>query len=244
MVLIDIFHAAFSLFDIIYLDMASLNELLDQLDRHYGPLLPPEITDPFEMILWENVAYLADDEKRKETFSLLKKQVGLKPHQILATPLKTLREVTKRGGIMPDQSAQKLLEAAAIAAREFGGNLQSILDLPVAKAKKALKKFPGIGEPGAEKILLFCRKLPVLALESNGVRVLLRLGYGSEETSYSVSYRCIRKSVETQLVSEFDWLIRAHQLLRHHGQQICKRNFPFCSECPVSRDCDYYKKHH
>ncbi len=223
--------------------MASLSEILDQLERHYGAIGLPELTDPFEMILWENVAYLADDEQRREAFTLLKKRVGLKPHQILAVPLKSLGEITKHGGILPDQRAQKLVEAATIAVHEFGGNLQSILDLPAAKAKKALQKFPGIGEPGAEKILLFCRKLPVLALESNGMRVLLRLGYGQEETSYSASYRCIRKAVERELIFDFDWLIRAHMLLRYHGQQICKRNLPRCEECPVSRDCDYYRKH-
>ena len=224
--------------------MAPLNELLDRLEQHYGPIKRTEINDPFDMILWENVAYLVDDEKRQVTFTLLKNRVGLKPRQILAASLKTLREVTQQGGILTDQRAQKLVESAAIAVREFDGNLQSILDLPTAKAKKALQKFPGIGQPGAEKILLFCRKLPVLALESNGVRVLLRLGYGKEETSYSTSYRCIRKAVEPEVMSDFGWLIRAHVLLRHHGQQICKRNFPRCHECPVSRGCDYYAKYH
>ncbi len=224
--------------------MAPLNELLDQLERHYGPIKRPEINDPFEMILWENVAYLVDDERRGETFSLLKRRVGLKPGQILAVQPQVLREVTKHGGILTDQRAQKLVESAEIAVREFDGNLQSILDLPAAKAKKVLQKFPGIGEPGAEKILLFCRKLPVLALESNGMRVLLRLGYGKEETNYTASYRCIRKAVEREVISDFDWLIRAHLLLRHHGQQICKRNLPHCDECPVSRACDFYSKHH
>jgi hypothetical protein len=39
--------------------------------------------------------------------------------------------------------------------------------------------FPMIGEPGAEKILLFSGVLPVPALESNGVRVLVHAAISS-----------------------------------------------------------------
>ena len=35
------------------------------------------MTEPFAMILWENVAYLASDAKRAEAFAELKTKVGL-----------------------------------------------------------------------------------------------------------------------------------------------------------------------
>ena len=50
-------------------------------------------------------------------------------------------------------------------------------------------QFPMIGEPGAEKILLFSGVLAVLALDSNGVRVLVRLGVGEERKSYAATYK-------------------------------------------------------
>jgi endonuclease-3 len=65
--------------------------------------------------------------------------------------------------------------------------LKSVLKLPLPKAKKALQKFPGIGEPGAEKILLFTRTHPLMALESNGLRVLVRLGFGAEHKNYATT---------------------------------------------------------
>ena len=49
------------------------------------------------------------------------------------------------------------------------------------KARRALKRFPGIADPGADKLLLFAGVTPYLALDSNGLRVLLRLGYGEED---------------------------------------------------------------
>ncbi len=67
------------------------------------------------------------------------------------------------------------------------------------KPRKRCKKFPRIGEPGAEKILLFSQSYPVLALESNGLRVLLRLGFGEERKNYSVSYKLAQAAAQSQL---------------------------------------------
>ena len=110
----------------------------------------------------------------------------------------------------------------------------------VDRLAKLFLKFPGIGEPGTDKILLFCRALPVLALESNGLRVLLRLGFGKEDPNYAKSYRSAQEAVKKELNTDFGWLIRAHQLLRQHGQEICKRTRPICGECPLAKCCKFY----
>ncbi len=102
-----------------------------------------------------------------------------RPEQILAAPADRLLAVG-RHGIVAENTVEKLRRGAEIALREFGGDLRAILKRPTAQAQKALKRFPAIGDPGAEKILLFGHALPVLALESNGLRVLVRLGYGGE----------------------------------------------------------------
>jgi hypothetical protein len=42
--------------------------------------------------------------------------------------------------------------------------LQGVLKKPLPQARKALKVFPGIGDPAADKILLFTHAYPVMAL--------------------------------------------------------------------------------
>jgi endonuclease-3 len=121
------------------------------------------------MILWENVAYLAADDRRQQAFQTLKTQIGTEPTQILSASDEALLEVT-RHGIMAEQFVEKLRRCARIVLEEFDGDLRPVLQRPLPKARKALQKFPGIGEPGADKILLFTRTSPVLALESNGLR--------------------------------------------------------------------------
>ena len=130
----------------------TFSKLVDILQQHYGCLTPPPSTDPLELIIWENVAYLASDERRAESFAALKRSLGTRPEQILAAKHSALAAIGK-AGILPDVSAGKLLTIAKIAYEEFDSDLRSVLKKPLPQAKKALKRFPSIGGPGAEKIL-------------------------------------------------------------------------------------------
>jgi endonuclease-3 len=219
-----------------------LPQVIDQLGVFYGEPDLPEVTDPWEMIVWENIAYLANDTHRRDAMKALREQIGSRPEQIRSAPVGQLLKAAVRG-IVPEQSVQKLRRCAEIALDEFSGDLRPILRRPLAQAKKALKRFPAIGDPGAEKILLFCRAFPILALDSNGLRVLLRLGLGEEQPNYSATYRMIQEAIEGEVIKDYSWLIRAHQLLRRHGQELCKRSKPRCKACPLSRACPWPAAH-
>ena len=143
-------------------------------------------------------------------------------------------------GIVPETTVEKLRRAAEIAGESFADNFATILDKPLAAAKKDLRKFPAIGEPSAEKILLFNRRHPLLALESNGLRVLVRLGYAPEHRNYSTTYKQLQRALAPQLPSNCDELIRGYQLLRQHGQELCKRTTPLCRSCPLCADCAFF----
>ena len=47
----------------------SLRRNIEQLETFYGAPEPPEITDPWGMIVWENVAYLVDDNRRQQAIA-------------------------------------------------------------------------------------------------------------------------------------------------------------------------------
>jgi endonuclease III len=223
----------------------SFQKIIAQLEKTYGRPQPPQTSDPLEMILFENVAYLVSDERRERAFNALRDQIGLKPTDILSAPSDKLLEVARMGGMRPEDRADKLQFIARTVLSEFQGDLGQILKWPVARAKKALKKFPGIGDPGAEKILLFSRAHPILALESNGLRALIRLGFGEELKNYAATYRSAQEAVKDQLTSDsiedYVWLICAHLLLRRHGQELCKRTEPICTSCPLTENCRYWR---
>jgi endonuclease III len=219
----------------------TFSKLIDKLQRYYGPPAPLPSNDPLELIIWENIAYLASDNRRAEAFASLRQTIGTRPEQILAARHSALAAVGK-AGILPDVSAEKLLSIAKIAYEEFDSDLRATLKKPLPQAKKALKRFPSIGDPGAEKILLFTRSYPVMALDSNGLRVLCRVGFAEEQKNYSAAYRLVQDAIHEQLPRDCDSLIRAHQLLREHGQELCKRSKPRCVECPLRDSCNYFRK--
>src|SRR5262249_28431643 len=131
----------------------------------------------------------------------------------------------------------RLGECAELARTLGGGDLRQLLALPPAKARAALKRFPGIGEPGAEKILVFCGALAVLALGSNGLRVCLRLGYGRGGRDDAQGDRSVRDALAESVPRDPAELARAHRLLRRHGQELCKSTSPDCAECALAELC-------
>jgi endonuclease-3 len=215
-------------------------KLVARLESTYGRPKPPK-SDPFELILWENVAYLLNDEKREAAFEALRDPVGLTPKSILAAPQATLLDIAKMGGMRPEVRVERLRSIARITLDQFQGDLRKALKLPLKQAKKALQLYPNIGEPGAEKILLFTKSYPVLGLDSNGLRVLHRIGYGQECKNYSATYHSVQEAVAGEIGQECGPLIKANQLLRQHGQERCKLNAPLCRICPVTDLCAYYK---
>lgn len=221
--------------------MAHLKKIISQLSVHYGPARLPISTDPFELILFENIAYLVSDERREAAFNLLRQTIGTRPHELLAASNDALLRVATLGGMQPERRAGRLREIALIALDDFAGDLSSALKLPLPKARQALKKFPSIGDPGADKILLFARAYPLLGLDSNGLRVLLRLGFGEEKKNYGATYRSVQDAIKDQLGVDCDWLISAHILLRQHGKELCKTSRPLCEQCPVRKSCAYFR---
>ena len=128
----------------------SFRNVVGKLAKHYGPPKAPPAKGAFEMILWENVAYLAGDEQRGEAFELLKKKIGTSPARILGASKSALRAVAEHG-ILADRFAGKLREVARIALDEFDGDLEAVVAGPVTAARKALQQFPGIGGPGPRR---------------------------------------------------------------------------------------------
>ncbi len=222
--------------------MPDFKKLIGCLRKHYGnPALPPA-RGPFELVMWENCCYLLPDERRAAVFDGLRVQVGMDALAIQNADHETLLSLAKMGGMRPETRVFRWREIARITISQFDGDLDRILLEPYVVAKKALKQFPSIGDPGAEKILLFCGVGPGLPLESNGLRVLTRVGYGRAHKNYSAIYRSVQEALSGELPQDADALARAHLLLREHGKTICTNNQPLCSKCPVADLCAFPMK--
>lgn len=216
----------------------SLASTLRILRHYYGKPPAPISTDPFRLILWEQVAYLVPEARRREAYAALRSTVGLTPAAILGAPTNTLHAITRLGGaIAAPIRAARLRHSAELVLGHWKGDLKRALRLPLPQARRALAAFPMIGEPGADKILVFTGTARLLPLDSNGLRVLQRLGLVKEVRDYRTAYRGAQAALTPRLPRTRDALIGAYYLLREHGQTLCRRSAPRCSECPLRPGC-------
>ena len=213
--------------------MAELKQIIARLKRTYGPPKLPPARGPFELVMWENACYLLPDDRRAAVFEGLRKQVGLNAKAILKAHADVLLALATMGGMRPKVRVFRWQEIARITMSQFDGNLDQILKLPYAQAKKALKQFPNIGDPGAEMILMFCGASPGMPLEWNGLRVLTRAGYGRWQKNYGAAYRSVQEALKPELPRKAEAIAQAHLLLRQHGKEICRDKSPQCYACPM-----------
>jgi hypothetical protein len=200
-----------------------------------APVVP---TDPFQMILWENIGYLIDDPRRRELFDAFEATVGLDPVAIADAADAVLLPLAKRGGMRPETRMERWRTIARIVLERCDGDLDRTLRaLPLAKARTLLKMFPVIADPGADKILLFSGVAARPSLESNGVRALVRLGFVKEQVSYTASYKAATGVLAAAGGSDRAWLVDAYVLLRELGKTVCKRGEPICAACPLEPIC-------
>jgi endonuclease-3 len=220
--------------------MLSLKELLDTLEAHYGAQQPNWPTDPYLFLIWWHCGYPASDAACARGWDSLQREIGVEPDRLLAASPSKLALALKPGGMVPELRAMRLKEIAERVQKEFGGDLLEGLKGPIARVRAALKKFPNIADPGADRILLFGGISAVAAIPSNCPHVLVRIRSGRERDNYGLTYKEAQAMIAAEVPAKFDARIRAYLLLKRHGQELCKRTKPKCRECPVAGSCAFF----
>jgi endonuclease III len=214
-------------------------DLLDSLQAFYGAVAPHAPTDPYEFLIWWHCGYPASEERCAKGWESLTGEIGIAPRQLAQASTARLITALKAGGMVPDLRAARLKEIAERVQREFKGDLRSALSrLSAAQARKALKAFPGIGNPGADRILLFSRLAPVAAVPSACPHVPVRVLLGPEGDKYVAIYAAAQRMLDA-LPATFDARIRGYLLIDRHGHELCKRSKPLCERCPLQAHCAF-----
>jgi endonuclease III len=211
--------------------------ILERLEAFYGPQEPCWPTDPYAFLIWLHCGYPASDVLCARGWESLNKSIGVQPEQLLGASIAQLTKALKPGGMVPERRGMRLKEIATRVQNEFAGDLSGRLSGP--GARKLLKKFPNIADPGADRILLFGDIEPVAAVPSNCPQVLVRIRSGRERDNYNATYREAQQLIENEVPKNFEARQRAYLLLKHHGQELCKRTNPKCGQCPVNAACAY-----
>ena len=217
-------------------------QILDVLESHYGALHAPAPVDPYEFLIWWHSGYPASEERCQKGWQSLIEHIGTAPEQLVAASTAKLAQALKAGGMVPEVRALRLKEIAARVQGEFGNDLRAALSqLAAPQARKVLKTFPGIGNPGADRIALFSRLSPVSAVPSACPHVLVRIVHGPEESEYTANYAAAQRTLDA-LSANYEARIRGYLLIARHAQELCKRSKPACGQCPLESACAFAKR--
>ena len=218
----------------------TIPDLLDRLEEFHGEQEPCWPVDPYSFLIWWHCGYPASDATCARGWKALQNEVGIAPSELLGATQTALAHALKAGGMVPEVRAMRVQQIAARVQNEFGGDLRGALVGSLTEVRKLLKKFPGIADPGADRILLFGQCAPVAAIPSNCPHVLVRIRSGLERENYGMNYREAQALIEDEVPPQFGPRKRAFLLLKQHGQATCKRVKPKCDTCPVSGHCAYF----
>ena len=211
-------------------------ELVDALARSTGE--PRDaVRDPYAIVLHENAGYLVDDDRRDALYARL---VELAPNALALYRAgdDALLAVARDGGMWPEERVVRWREIAVLTESETKGDLAAMLRaLPAKTARRFLRRYPAIGEPGADRIMLFSGIASIPSVESNGLRVLERYGFIAAGKAYASQYRDAVEHLASAFGSDGVALRRAYVVLRRHGKATCRRATPECGRCAVRDLC-------
>ena len=89
-----------------------LIETVAILGRQYAA--PAHPVDPLQLILWENVGYLVDDERRRVLFDAFGERIGFDAAGIAAADDALLLSLASAGGMRPDERVERWRRIAGI----------------------------------------------------------------------------------------------------------------------------------
>jgi hypothetical protein len=206
------------------MERIALRKVLTSLKAAYGPPEPPPFSDPWHYIVWENIAYLANDERRAKAFESLRNRIGLAPQELLDAPADELLEAASRripGGLSRSDGFANVRSCA----RRIRWRAAQIPRVARAEGQEGPAEVPGIGAPGADKILLVLRTLHGAGARVQRLRVPpqagLRRGHGETTRQLSAVQRSMPRSCRSQSRAS-----SSASVVEAHGKRSAKSSKP------------------
>lgn len=128
----------------------------------------------------------------------------------------------------PNNKAKHLSGMARMLVNDFGGKVPS--------DPLTLQKLPGVGRKTANVIASVVFNKPVMAVDTHVFRVSHRLGLVRNAKTPKETELQLTRNIPEHLIH------KAHHWLILHGRYICKARKPLCSECGLTRFCNYFNK--
>lgn len=198
-------------------------ELVDRLERFYGPLpQPPD--DPFTLYVWDVLGVRTTAARRDSAMAALRRIPALTPDSMGKAPRARLEKAVARAGPYREERLRALNSGVDVFKRnrDFPKKLRSDL----TAAKEALALLPHLTAISGQWLLLFAGRHPMFPDDPHVRRVLVRLHSDADAAS-------------AKLGGVLTAMQRATLYLSHHGKSTCIEADPLCHICPLRSECPY-----
>ena len=185
-----------------------------------------DFKNPFEMLISVMLSAQCTDERvNKTTPELFKKYPT--PEKMAKADIKDIEKIIHPCGFYKNKSknikacSQKLIE-------KFNG--------VVPENMEELQSLPGVGRKSANVIMLEAFHNPQgIAVDTHAKRISNKIGFSNNQEPEKIEQDLLK-----QIPKEYYYDV--NHLLVWHGRNICNARNPKCTECPVNKYCNYFKK--
>lgn len=198
-------------------------ELMDRLERFYGPLpLPPE--DPFALYVWEVLGVRTTAARRDAAMGALRRLPALTPDSMGKVARAKLEKAVALAGPYRDERLRALTSGVDVFKRnrDITRKLRGDLDA----AREALALLPHLTSNSGQWLLLFAGRHSLFPDDPDIRRVFVRLRSDADATT-------------GELGGVLTAMQRATLYFSHHGRSTCIEADPLCHICPLRSECPF-----
>jgi len=212
----------------------ALVDLIDRLNRAYGPQEWWPADDAFEMIVGAILTQRVAWRNADAAIDSLRAAGMLSVQAIDAASTEGVGERIRASGFYRAK-ARTLKAVSAYILRRHNGSAEQLRRAPLETLRKDLLDIAGIGPETADAILVYAAGKPSFVVDAYTVRIVTRI----EGSDMAPSYDRIQARFMEVLAKDAALYGQAHALLVRHGQRVCTKRAPRCGGCVLADRCAY-----
>jgi endonuclease-3 len=189
---------------------------------------------PFEVLISTVLSQSTTAANERRGLEDLRRRVGaIAPERLAGTSEDEITRGIWHAGLAR-QKAPRIRAIAQAVQDRWDGRVEQIFELPTDRAREELMALPGVGPKTADVVLAMAGGHPTFPVDTHIARIAHRWNLTRRR-----DYESIRAALERWTAPEKR--VAWHLAIIAHGRTLCKARNPRCLECPVRKDCDWYR---
>ncbi|KXA96630.1 hypothetical protein AKJ38_02935 [candidate division MSBL1 archaeon SCGC-AAA259I14] len=215
--------------------MPKIGNIIDLLRHEYGVPEVKSRRNGVESLMRVILSQNTNDRNSERAYKNLIERFD-SPAEILDAERDELADVISVSGLHNIKS-ERIKKCLSRIKEERGKlSLDFLGEMSLEEARKWLLDLPGIGPKSAAVVLNFQFEKAAFPVDTHVFRVSKRLGLIPEESTREKAHSLMEELVPDERMYE------VHINLIKHGRRICKAPTPVCSNCFLTKVCDYFQE--